>query len=167
MLSLRQGTLNHAWELQQFRMTVISLPVADKQDNIHKASGPDRRHTWSMLWLAGGFCLCHFQPLPDQVCTTYMFQADHHSPCAQERQGILSKWISPHSTRICCHEMLWKAVHGSLFNTSSQTPWTRVGWYPDFHIVILFFAHPEIYGITSLVHKGVLKNTNACLGVNY
>jgi hypothetical protein len=24
-----------------------------------------------------------------------MFQADHHSPCVQERQGNLSKWLSP------------------------------------------------------------------------
>jgi hypothetical protein len=50
----------------------------------------------------------HFQPLPDPVCNTfmYMFQADHHSPCIQEHQGYLSKWLFPHSTHICSHERL-------------------------------------------------------------
>jgi hypothetical protein len=31
---------------------------------------------------------CHFQPLPGPVCNTYMFQADHHSPCAKDAKVI-------------------------------------------------------------------------------
>ena len=63
---------------------VITLSIPDliktfKQVNIHKATGPDR--------LSGHVlraCTDHFQPLPDRVCNTYMFQTDHHNPCAQE-----------------------------------------------------------------------------------
>jgi hypothetical protein len=55
---------------------VITLSVADanntfKQVNIHKVAGPDG---------LTGRVLRHFQPLPDPVCITFMFQADHHSP---------------------------------------------------------------------------------------
>ena len=48
----------------------------------------------------------HFQPLPDWVCNTYMFQADHHSPCAQGSEGNLPKWLLPHSTHVGSHEVL-------------------------------------------------------------
>ena len=78
---------------------VIMLSVADvsktfKQVNIHKAAVPDG--------LPGGVlteCMDQLssdltdisQPLLDRVCNTYMFQADHHSPCAQGSEGNLPK----------------------------------------------------------------------------
>ena len=51
----------------------------------------------------------HFQPVPDPVCNTYMFQADHHSPCAQEHQCNLPKWLptcSLTSVAMKCFERL-------------------------------------------------------------
>ena len=119
MLALSQATLNHAWDHQMFRMTcVMTLSIADfsktfKQVNIRKAIQITRMHPQSMSWPAGKCLHWHFQPLPDPVSNTYMFQADHHSPCTQECQGNLSKWLMPRSTHICSHEMLWKAGHGS------------------------------------------------------
>ena len=70
----------------------------------------------SMRWPAGKCLPLHFQPLPDSVCNTYMFQEDSpfaHSPFAQEGQGNLSKLLSPSSTHIFSYQMLWKAGHGS------------------------------------------------------
>jgi hypothetical protein len=58
-----------------------------KQVNIHKAAGPDRlpgRVLTNMHWPTGKYLHWHVQPLPVWVCNTNMFQADHHSPCAQE-----------------------------------------------------------------------------------
>ena len=105
---------------------VITFSVADlKQVNFHKATGPGglpvlracsktfrqvnitSMRTQSMSWPAGK-CL-HWYFLPDPVCSAYMVQADHHSPCVQERQGNLSKLLLPHNTHIYSHEMLWKA----------------------------------------------------------
>ena len=43
-----------------------------------------RMSTPSMSWPTGKCLPWHFQPLPVGVCNNNMFQADHHSPCAQE-----------------------------------------------------------------------------------
>ena len=47
---------------------------------------------------------------------TSMFQANHHSPCDQESEGNLPKWLLPRSTLVGSHEVLWKAGHGSHQN---------------------------------------------------
>ena len=83
---------------------VIMLSVADvsktfKQVNIHKAECWARRITrtctQSMLGPTVKCLHWRFQPLPDRVCNTYMFQADRHSPCAQGSEGNLPKLLPP------------------------------------------------------------------------
>ena len=76
-----------------YRTTVIMLSIADvsktfKQVNIHKAAGPDGLTGCVLNWQVSSLT---FQPLPARVCNTYMFQADHHSSCAQETEGNLPK----------------------------------------------------------------------------
>ena len=64
---------------------VITLSVTDvsktfKQVNIHKAAGPDGLPGRVLRACADIF-----------NCNTNMFQADHHSPRAQEHQGNMHK----------------------------------------------------------------------------
>ena len=129
MLALRQATLNHVWEHQLFRMTVITLSVANvnkifKQVNIHKAAGPDGL-SGRVLKACADQLASVFTDLFNlslTVCNTYMFQADHHSPCAQEHQGNMPKWPPTRSTHVCSHEVLWKAGHGSHQHPYSSNP---------------------------------------------
>jgi hypothetical protein len=58
-----------------------------KQVQIHKAVGSDKLP--GRILRAGKCFHWHFQPLPDPVYNAYMYQADPHSPCVQERQGNL------------------------------------------------------------------------------
>ena len=77
---------------------VITLSVADvsksfKQFNKHKAAGPDRLPECVVRacadQLAGVFTDIFNMSLIES--NTNMFQADHHSPCAQEHEGNLPK----------------------------------------------------------------------------
>jgi hypothetical protein len=76
---------------------VITLSVADvsktfKQVNIHKAVGPDglpRRLLRACVDQLASVFTDIFNL--SQVYNTYIFLADHHSPCAQEREGKLPK----------------------------------------------------------------------------
>ena len=77
-------------------MTVTTLSVADvsktfKQVNIHKAAGPDglpgRVLKACADQLARFFTDIFNLSLTESVIPTYMFQADHHSPCAQGREA--------------------------------------------------------------------------------
>ena len=77
---------------------VIMLSVADvsktfKQVNIHKAAGPDglpgRVLKACADQLASVFTDIFHLSLSESVIPT--FQADHHSPCAQEHKGNLPK----------------------------------------------------------------------------
>ena len=77
---------------------MIMLSVADmsntfKQVNIHKAAGPDglpgRVLRACADQLAGVFTDIFNMSLIES--NTNMFQADHHSPCAQEHKGNLPK----------------------------------------------------------------------------
>ena len=73
-----------------------------KQVNVNKPDG-----------LPGSvFQACSDLYLTRSVITTCSNQTNT-SPFTQERQDNLSKWLSPCSTHICSHEMLWKAGHGS------------------------------------------------------
>jgi hypothetical protein len=65
-----------------------------------------------MCWPTGRCLHWHFQHVPDWVSNTNMFQADHHSPCAQH-EGNLPKWLQTRSTHVRSHEVLWKAGNGS------------------------------------------------------
>ena len=73
----------------------------------------NRTCTQSMRRPTGKCLHWHFQPLPDRIYNTYMFQEDHHSPCAQGSQSNLPKWLPPLSTHVGNLEVLWKAGHGS------------------------------------------------------
>jgi hypothetical protein len=75
---------------------VITLSVADvsktfKQVNIHNAVGPDglpERVLRACADQLAGVCTGIFNmPLIESIIN--MFQADHHSPCAQEHKGNL------------------------------------------------------------------------------
>jgi hypothetical protein len=57
----------------------------------HSARWITRLRTRGMRWTAGK-CLHWHLTLSLTKSNTYMFQVDHYIPCAQERQGNLSKW---------------------------------------------------------------------------
>ena len=82
-----------------------------KQLKVHKPVGSDGLPGRVLRACADNCIHWHFQPLPDPVCKTYIFQADHHSPCAQEHHGNLFKLSSPRSTHICSYEIIWKSGH--------------------------------------------------------
>ena len=75
---------------------VLTHSLADvsttiKEVNIHKAAGPDRLpgHVLKACVDQLASVFTDIFNLSLTVCNTYMFQADHHSPCAQESEGNL------------------------------------------------------------------------------
>ena len=97
---------------------VITLSVANvrktlKQVNIHKAAGPDG--------LPGCLLASVFNDIfkfSIWVCKTNMFQADHHSPCVQEHQGNLPKWLANRNTRL----YPWSAIQHHYPRNPRPTP---------------------------------------------
>ena len=65
-----------------------------------------------------------FNLSPSWVCDTNMFQADQHSPCAEEYWGNLPKWLPTSSTHVCSNDVLWKAGQGSHQHHHSRNPRT-------------------------------------------
>ena len=93
MLFSRQATQKHAWEHQLFPTTALRCRCEqDLKTGQHSQGCEARRITrvcTQSIRRSTGKCLhWHFQPLFDRVCNTYMLQAGHHSPCAQESQSI-------------------------------------------------------------------------------
>ena len=52
----------------------------------------------------------HIQSLPIPVCCPHMLQDGHHCSCTQECKGNWTKWLLPHSTHFCHHEVLWETI---------------------------------------------------------
>jgi hypothetical protein len=88
-------------------LTSHPVPATEKSRRI------TRTCTTSMHWPTGKCLHWYFQLVPDRVCNTNIFQADHRNPYTEEHQGNLPKWLPTRSTHICSHEVLWKADHGS------------------------------------------------------
>uniref|UniRef100_A0A4W5MQT8 INSM transcriptional repressor 2 n=1 Tax=Hucho hucho TaxID=62062 RepID=A0A4W5MQT8_9TELE len=68
------------------------------------------------------------------------------------------------STEIWDKHRVWHAMRDDILMNPGKNAsslyfmiLSRIGQYPDFHIIILFFSNPGIYGIIGLIHNGALK----------
>ena len=108
---------------------VITLSVADVNKTFktgqhlqsHWARRNTRTCTQSMRKPTVKCHHWHFKPLPDRVCNTYMFQADHHSPCAQ---GTKLTCLNDYRPVAFMSVAIWSALKFWSWLISTASSWT-------------------------------------------